>query len=69
MVHAEVVLKPGASTTAEELVAHCRTLIGGYKVPRSINIRVDALPKSGAGKILKRDLRAPFWEGKERAVN
>jgi long-chain acyl-CoA synthetase len=69
MVHAEVVLKPGASITADDLIAHCRTLIGGYKVPRSINVRADALPKSGAGKILKRELRDPFWEGKDRAVN
>ncbi len=69
MVHAEVVLKPGASVTADELIAHCRTLIGGYKVPRSVTIRSEALPKSGAGKILKRDLRAPFWEGRERSVN
>jgi long-chain acyl-CoA synthetase len=69
MVHAEVVLKPGTKVTAEELIIHCRTLIGGYKVPRSINVRADALPKSGAGKILKRELRDPFWEGKDRAVN
>jgi long-chain acyl-CoA synthetase len=68
-VHAEVVLKPGATLTADELIAHCRTLIGGYKVPRSVHVRGDALPKSGAGKILKRDLRAPFWEGRDRGVN
>jgi long-chain acyl-CoA synthetase len=68
-VHAEVVPKPGATLAPEALIAHCRTLIGGYKVPRSINVRSDALPKSGAGKILKKDLRAPFWEGKERSVN
>ena len=55
--------------TSEELIAHCRTLIAGYKVPRSVHIRSDALPKSGAGKILKKDLRAPFWEGRERGVN
>lgn len=47
----------------------CRTLIAGYKVPRSITVRTEALPKSGAGKILKKDLRAPYWEGRERAVN
>ncbi len=68
-VHAEVVLKPGAQVTDEELIAHCKTLIGGYKVPRSVTIRSEALPKSGAGKILKRDLRSPFWEGKDRSVN
>jgi long-chain acyl-CoA synthetase len=68
-VHAEVVPKPGASLDPDELIAHCRALIAGYKVPRSAHIRNEALPKSGAGKILKKDLRAPFWEGKERSVN
>ena len=68
-VHAEVVPKPGVTLDSVELIAHCRTLIAGYKVPRTIAIRVDPLPKSGAGKILKKDLRAPFWEGRERGVN
>ncbi len=68
-VHAEVVLKPGTAVTGDELIGHARTLIAGYKVPRSVNVRDTALPKSGAGKILKRDLRAPFWEGHERSVN
>jgi long-chain acyl-CoA synthetase len=68
-VHAEVVPKAGAIVTADELIVHARSLIGGYKVPKSINVRVDALPKSGAGKILKKDLRAPFWEGRDRSVN
>ena len=47
------------------------TLIAGFKVPRSINLRTheEPLPKSGAGKILKRDLRAPFWEGHNRSIN
>ncbi len=69
MVHAEVVLKTGTTVTAEEIVAVCRKHIGGYKVPRSVSIRAEPLPKSGAGKILKRDLRDPYWKGKERAVN
>lgn len=69
VVHAEVVAKPGVVVTGEELIAHSRSLIAGYKVPKSINVRDVALPKSGAGKILKRDMRAPFWEGRDRAVN
>ena len=69
VVHAEVVPKAGATVSADDLIAHCRSLIGGYKVPKSINVREDPLPKSGAGKILKRDMRAPFWEGRDRAVN
>lgn len=68
-VHAEVVPRPGTSPTAIGLIEHCRSLIGGYKVPRSVTIRTEPLPKSGAGKILKRDLRAPFWEGHERGVH
>jgi long-chain acyl-CoA synthetase len=67
-VHAEVVLKPGCTATERELIDHCRQSIGGFKVPRSIVIRNEPLPKSGAGKILKRDVRAPYWEGRDRAV-
>jgi len=55
-VHAVVVLQPGADAGSEELQAFCRTLIANYKLPRSIDF-VDELPLSGAGKILKRELR------------
>ena len=70
-VHVEVVLKPGAELTADELVADCRTRIAGYKLPRSVAIRPAdrPLPKSGAGKILKRDLREPYWVGHNRRVS
>ena len=70
-VHVEVVTKPDAPLSGDELVNHCRDLIAGYKLPRSVNIRSadEPLPKSGAGKILKRDLRDPFWVGRERGVN
>lgn len=69
-VHVEVVTKPGQSLTEEELIDHCRGQIAGFKLPRSVNIREsgDQLPKSGAGKILKRQLRAPYWEGRDRNV-
>jgi len=66
-VHAVVV--PRAPVTAEELVAHCRAAIGAYKVPRRIELRAQPLPKSGAGKVLKRELRAPYWEGHESMVS
>lgn len=66
-VHAVVVLKPGATATAEELQAHCKGLIAGYKCPRSVEFR-DAMPLSGAGKMLKTELRAPFWRDKGKAV-
>ena len=57
----------GADT--DEIIEHCRPLIANYKLPRSTELRTEPLPLSGAGKVLKRDLRAPFWEGKERQVN
>jgi long-chain acyl-CoA synthetase len=68
-VHAIVVLATGAQATEAELIAHCRELIAHYKCPRSLEFRIDPLPLSGAGKVLKKDLRAPFWEGRERDVN
>ena len=68
-VHAEVVLKPGATVGEHELTDHCRAAIAGFKVPRSIAIRTEPLPKSGAGKILKRDVRAPYWAGHDRSVS
>ena len=68
-VHAIVTRKPGAVVAADEIIAFCRERIAGYKCPRSLEIRDEGLPLSGAGKILKRELRAPFWEGKVRKVN
>jgi long-chain acyl-CoA synthetase len=67
-VHAVVVRKPGATATAEQLIAHCRTLIAGYKVPRSVDLSSEPLPMSAAGKVLKKDLRAPHWQGQDRAI-
>ena len=46
---------------------HCKTLIAGYKAPRSVAF-VEALPLSGAGKVLKIALREPFWRGRDRGV-
>jgi long-chain acyl-CoA synthetase len=68
-VHAIVVLREGATATADELIAHAREEIAGYKVPKSIELRDEPLPLSGAMKVLKRELRAPYWEGRDRAVN
>lgn len=68
-VHAIVVLKPGARVMPAEIVEHCRSLIAGYKLPRSVQIRSEPLPVSGAGKILKNELRKAFWEGRATAVN
>jgi long-chain acyl-CoA synthetase len=67
-VHAVVRLKPGMSTTPEALITHCHEHIAGYKCPRTIDLRDEPLPLSGAGKILKAEVRKLFWEEKNRRV-
>jgi long-chain acyl-CoA synthetase len=67
-VMAVVSLKDGKTATQAEIIEHCRTLIANYKCPRRVEFR-DALPLSGAGKIMKNVLREPYWEGKSRSVN
>lgn len=67
-VHAVVVLRAGESTTPEELREHTKALIAGYKAPRSADF-VEALPVSGAGKVLKRELRTRYWGDSDRSVN
>ena len=59
-VHAVVVARPGADLDEDAVTAHARAHLARYKVPRSISW-LDELPKTGSGKILKRELRAPFW--------
>ena len=49
--------------TEDELVAHCRARLAGYKVPKSVDIVTD-LPRNSTGKILKREIRKEFWEGR-----
>lgn len=66
-VKAVVVLKPGASASAEDIVAYARERIAGYKLPKSIDF-ADTLPRNPTGKLLKRVLRAPYWEGRARQV-
>jgi long-chain acyl-CoA synthetase len=66
-VHAVVV--PRAPVTGAELIAHCRAAIAGYKVPKDVDLRAEPLPKSGAGKVLKRELRAPFWADRDAMVS
>jgi long-chain acyl-CoA synthetase len=68
-VHAVVVLKDGQQATGPELIAHCKSLIGGYKCPRSVEFRTEALPVTPVGKIRKNLLRDPYWEGHTRKIN
>jgi long-chain acyl-CoA synthetase len=66
-VHAVVVLRPGAEASEEEICAHCKTLIGGYKCPRSVEFMA-ALPVNGAGKVRKTKLREPYWAAREQQI-
>jgi acyl-CoA synthetase (AMP-forming)/AMP-acid ligase II len=67
VVHATVVRAPGSALTAEELTAFAREHLASYKVPRSVDFTAE-LPRTGSGKILKRQLRAPFWAGRTAQV-
>lgn len=53
----------------KDIVAFCKRHIAGYKVPKGIELRHEPLPKSGPGKVLKRELRAPYWQGQDRGVH
>ena len=68
-VHAIVVLRDGQTADEATIIEHSRDLIAGYKLPKTVEFRAEPLPLSGAMKVLKKDLRAPYWEGKGRAVN
>jgi long-chain acyl-CoA synthetase len=68
-VHAIIVPKRGTDLTPEQVMEHCRDQIAGYKCPRSVDFRTAPLPLSGAGKVLKRELREPYWKGLTKAVN
>ena len=62
-----VVLKPNQTATPEDLLAHCREHLAGFKIPKRIELR-ETLPKGGTGKILKAELREPFWKGMEKQI-
>jgi fatty-acyl-CoA synthase len=67
-VKAIVVLRPDAALTEDELITWSRQRIAGFKTPRSVNF-VDTLPRNASGKLLKRELRAPYWAGQQRQVS
>jgi long-chain acyl-CoA synthetase len=68
-VHAVLRLRPGIAATQDELTDHCNKLIAGYKRPRTFEFRQEPLPLSGAGKILKAELRKSYWGSTGRSVN
>lgn len=67
-VHAEVILKPDASASADELIAHVKTRLGAFKAPKSIAF-VSDLPLTPAQKVLRRAVREKYWAGQKRSVN
>jgi len=67
-VKAIVVPAPGAVIDAQRIIAWTKQRIAAYKAPKSVDF-VAALPRNAAGKILKRELRAPYWQGRSRQVN
>ncbi len=69
LVMACVVLNPGKTLSADDLVRHCRRSLANYKIPRRVEFHDSELPKSGSGKILKRLLRERFWAKTGRAVS
>jgi long-chain acyl-CoA synthetase len=68
-VHAIVRVKSGHHLTSDGVIEHCHGLIAGYKCPRSVDLVDEPLPLSGAGKILKSELRKPFWAQQDKNVN
>jgi acyl-CoA synthetase (AMP-forming)/AMP-acid ligase II len=67
-VKAIVVKKPGLDPTPEEIVSFARERIAGYKLPKSVDF-IAVLPRNPSGKVLRRELRQPYWEGRNRQVN
>jgi acyl-CoA synthetase (AMP-forming)/AMP-acid ligase II len=65
---AMVVKAPGVDVTEQEIIEYAREHLARFKCPTSVEW-IDALPRNPSGKILKKDLRAPFWEGRDRQVN
>ncbi len=67
-VKAVVVRKKDAEVSAEDIIAWARSRIAAFKTPKSVDF-IEALPRNGTGKILRRQLREPFWKGRDRGVN
>jgi long-chain acyl-CoA synthetase len=66
-VKALVILKNSGALSSDEILVHCKDKLAGYKRPRSVDI-VNDFPRTATGKVLKRILRQPYWEGQERRI-
>jgi acyl-CoA synthetase (AMP-forming)/AMP-acid ligase II len=64
---AVVVMAPGSTIDIDQIQAYCRERLASFKCPKSFDV-VDALPRNPTGKILKKDLRKPYWAGRERRI-
>ncbi|KWV95307.1 fatty acid--CoA ligase [Erythrobacter sp. AP23] len=67
-VKACVVPRPGSEVDPKDIIAFTRERLAGFKVPKSVDV-IEVMPRNASGKILRRELRAPYWEGRERQVN
>ena len=67
-VKAVVVAAPGVTVDAADVIAFCREHLAHYKCPTSVDV-IDVLPRNPSGKILKRQLREPYWAGRQRAIH
>jgi len=67
-VKACVVAKPGHEIDAADVIAWARERIAAFKAPKSVDV-IPLMPRNASGKILRRELRAPYWEGQERQVS
>jgi acyl-CoA synthetase (AMP-forming)/AMP-acid ligase II len=63
-----VIPVPDAGITGDEILAFARERLAGFKCPKTVEF-VETIPRNPSGKILKRELRDPYWEGRERRVN
>jgi acyl-coenzyme A synthetase/AMP-(fatty) acid ligase len=63
-----VVMKSGKTATSTDIINFTRERIAGFKTPKTVDF-IEALPRNASGKILRRHLRDPYWEGKDRQVN
>lgn len=68
IVKAVVVLKPGYTVSEEEIIAFCRQRLAGFKVPKSVDY-IDLIPRNAVGKMLKKDLRKIYWEGRDSFIS
>lgn len=66
-IMAFLVLREGESVTADEMIEFCRERLAGFKIPRKIEV-LEEIPRNTSGKVLKKDLREPYWQGQERRV-